>query len=60
MLANGTLFGGNATQGRTGPAYRPKASVGMSAGDDSKLVPVKGCAQIMVQGKLIHADCTPQ
>jgi hypothetical protein len=25
MLANGTLFGGNGTVGRTGPAYRPKA-----------------------------------
>lgn len=24
MLANGTLFGGNGTIGKTGPAYRPK------------------------------------
>jgi hypothetical protein len=33
MLANGTLFGGNLTQGQTGPAYRPKASAGMTAAD---------------------------
>lgn len=33
MLANGTLFGGNGTQGQTGPAYRPKASAGMTAPD---------------------------
>lgn len=34
MLANGTLFGGNLTQGKTGPAYRPKASASMIASNN--------------------------
>lgn len=38
MLANGTLFGGNGTVGRTGPAYRPKVRAAQTACAASRLL----------------------